>query len=117
MTHTQGTRPAAAETTADGPAMEGHLGEQRLTSIHAIGQSLAIGPMFSAGLLRWKGSTGCDRTRARAGDTTPTSGWSFLRLFRGLSTTPADRRPRPVRSCTHVPSDRVLLRPTPRNHV
>ena len=28
-----------------------HLGERRLTSIHAIGQSLAIGPMFSAGLL------------------------------------------------------------------
>src|SRR6185437_12581986 len=30
---------------------QGHLGEKRLTSIHAIGQSLAIGPMFSAGLL------------------------------------------------------------------
>jgi amino acid transporter len=30
---------------------KGHLGERRLTSIHAIGQSLAIGPMFSAGLL------------------------------------------------------------------
>jgi amino acid transporter len=29
----------------------GHLGERRLTTIHAIGQSLAIGPMFSAGLL------------------------------------------------------------------
>jgi amino acid transporter len=29
----------------------GQLGERRLTSIHAIGQSLAIGPMFSAGLL------------------------------------------------------------------
>jgi amino acid transporter len=28
-----------------------HLGERRLTTIHAIGQSLAIGPMFSAGLL------------------------------------------------------------------
>ena len=27
------------------------LSERRLTSIHAIGQSLAIGPMFSAGLL------------------------------------------------------------------
>ena len=27
------------------------LGERRLTAIHAIGQSLAIGPMFSAGLL------------------------------------------------------------------
>jgi amino acid transporter len=30
---------------------DGRLGERRLTSIHAIGQSLAIGPMFSAGLL------------------------------------------------------------------
>jgi amino acid transporter len=30
---------------------DGHLGERKLTSIHAIGQSLAIGPMFSAGLL------------------------------------------------------------------
>jgi amino acid transporter len=29
----------------------GHLGERKLTTIHAIGQSLAIGPMFSAGLL------------------------------------------------------------------
>jgi amino acid transporter len=29
----------------------GHLGERRLTTLHAIGQSLAIGPMFSAGLL------------------------------------------------------------------
>ena len=33
------------------PASDGHLGERRLTTIHAIGQSLAIGPMFSAGLL------------------------------------------------------------------
>ncbi len=30
---------------------QGHLGERRLTTVHAIGQSLAIGPMFSAGLL------------------------------------------------------------------
>ncbi len=30
---------------------QGNLGERRLTTIHAIGQSLAIGPMFSAGLL------------------------------------------------------------------
>ena len=30
---------------------QGHLGERRLTTLHAIGQSLAIGPMFSAGLL------------------------------------------------------------------
>lgn len=32
-------------------AAQGHLGERRLTTIHAIGQSLAIGPMFSGGLL------------------------------------------------------------------
>ncbi|HET9720137.1 MAG TPA: APC family permease [Solirubrobacteraceae bacterium] len=39
-------------TGAGAPAIgQGHLGERRLTSIHAIGQSLAIGPMFSAGLL------------------------------------------------------------------
>jgi len=30
---------------------QAHLGERRLTTIHAIGQSLAIGPMFSAGVL------------------------------------------------------------------
>jgi amino acid transporter len=30
---------------------QAHLGERKLTTIHAIGQSLAIGPMFSAGLL------------------------------------------------------------------
>lgn len=35
----------------DEGAAQGHLGERRLTTIHAIGQSLAIGPMFSAGLL------------------------------------------------------------------
>lgn len=29
----------------------GHLGERRLTTVHAVGQSLAIGPMFSGGLL------------------------------------------------------------------
>jgi amino acid transporter len=36
---------------AHAPVSDGHLGERKLTSIHAIGQSLAIGPMFSAGLL------------------------------------------------------------------
>jgi amino acid transporter len=35
----------------DEGSAQGHLGERRLTTIHAIGQSLAIGPMFSAGLL------------------------------------------------------------------
>jgi amino acid transporter len=41
------------QTQATGvqPATDGHLGERKLTTIHAIGQSLAIGPMFSAGLL------------------------------------------------------------------
>lgn len=29
----------------------GHLGERKLTSLHAIGQSLAIGPIFSAGVV------------------------------------------------------------------
>src|SRR5579875_3469464 len=43
MEQTQG--PGAQPTT------DGHLGERKLTTIHAIGQSLAIGPMFSAGLL------------------------------------------------------------------
>jgi amino acid transporter len=42
----QQTQAAGAQ-----PASEGHLGERRLSTIHAIGQSLAIGPMFSAGLL------------------------------------------------------------------
>jgi amino acid transporter len=39
-----------SDVNAATPA-QGRLGERRLTSIHAIGQSLAIGPMFSAGLL------------------------------------------------------------------
>jgi amino acid transporter len=41
--------PAAAPQTATGAA--GHLGERRLTTLHAIGQTLAIGPIFSAGAL------------------------------------------------------------------
>lgn len=40
---------APAPTGAAAPAQ--HLGERRLTTLHAIGQSLAIGPIFSAGLL------------------------------------------------------------------
>jgi amino acid transporter len=51
MTEMRDTPPAAAGTTTNAPVAEGHLGEQKLTAIHAIGQSLAIGPMFSAGLL------------------------------------------------------------------
>jgi amino acid transporter len=36
---------------AAGAPTTGALGERRLTTIHAIGQSLAVGPIFSAGLL------------------------------------------------------------------
>lgn len=39
-----------ADAAASGP-VAGELGERRLTTIHAIGQSLAVGPIFSAGLL------------------------------------------------------------------
>jgi amino acid transporter len=39
-------------TAAASPAaVTGQLGERRLTTIHAIGQSLAVGPIFSAGLI------------------------------------------------------------------
>jgi hypothetical protein len=45
---------AVASTSAP-PAEAGSprasLGERKLTTLHAIGQSLAIGPIFSAGLL------------------------------------------------------------------
>jgi amino acid transporter len=37
----------AAPATAPG----GHLGEKRLSTIHAIGQSLAVGPIFSVGAI------------------------------------------------------------------
>lgn len=36
---------------SQGPSTKGGLGERRLSTMHAIGQSLAIGPIFSAGLL------------------------------------------------------------------
>lgn len=42
--------PADAPDAAEAP-VSGGLGERRLTTIHAIGQSLAVGPIFSAGLL------------------------------------------------------------------
>jgi amino acid transporter len=45
------TGPAANRLPTSDGAQSNVLGERRLTSIHAIGQSLAIGPMFSAGLL------------------------------------------------------------------
>ena len=41
---------APAQPAAGAPTT-GALGERRLTTIHAIGQSLAVGPIFSAGLL------------------------------------------------------------------
>jgi amino acid transporter len=44
------TSSVPAETGAS-PPVAGALGERRLTTIHAIGQSLAVGPIFSAGLL------------------------------------------------------------------
>ena len=34
-----------------GASAEPHLGEKRLTTVHAIGQALAIGPIFSVGLV------------------------------------------------------------------
>jgi len=39
------------QTAAPARGSGGQLGERRLSTIHAIGQSLAIGPIFSAGLL------------------------------------------------------------------
>lgn len=42
---------AGARPPAPTPGPTAALGERRLTTLHAIGQSLAIGPMFSAGLL------------------------------------------------------------------
>jgi amino acid transporter len=44
------TVPSAAAPSQDGSS-RAKLGERRLTTLHAIGQSLAIGPIFSAGLL------------------------------------------------------------------
>ena len=36
---------------SDAPAPSGQLGERNLTTIHAIAQALAIGPMFSVALV------------------------------------------------------------------
>ena len=36
---------------AGASAAQPHLGEKRLTTVHAIGQALAIGPIFSVGLV------------------------------------------------------------------
>ena len=41
--------PPAA--TGDASTTQPHLGEKRLTTVHAIGQALAIGPIFSVGLV------------------------------------------------------------------
>jgi amino acid transporter len=46
----ESTSMPAGDVPAAGP-VAGELGERRLTTIHAIGQSLAVGPIFSAGLL------------------------------------------------------------------
>ena len=51
---TTSTSPSAREPAPSAPPtakVPGQLGERRLTTVHAIGQSLAIGPIFSAGLL------------------------------------------------------------------
>ncbi|MGO9499044.1 MAG: APC family permease [Solirubrobacteraceae bacterium] len=40
-----------AGTTSDATTTQPHLGESRLTTLHAIGQALAIGPIFSVGLV------------------------------------------------------------------
>lgn len=46
------THPVSgAGTIGDAPTTQPHLGEQRLTTLHAIGQALAIGPIFSVGLV------------------------------------------------------------------
>jgi amino acid transporter len=42
---------ASVSETAAASTPTQHLGERRLTTLHAIGQSLAIGPIFSAGVL------------------------------------------------------------------
>ncbi|HET8979802.1 MAG TPA: APC family permease [Solirubrobacteraceae bacterium] len=39
------------QTTQAPPATHAHLGPRRLTTLHAIGQALAIGPIFSVGLV------------------------------------------------------------------
>src|SRR4051812_32018976 len=41
----------AVASGGGGSGATGQLGERRLTTIHAIGQSLAIGPIFSAAVL------------------------------------------------------------------
>lgn len=40
-----------ASQTADTGSPAAHLGPRRLTTLHAVGQALAIGPMFSIGLV------------------------------------------------------------------
>jgi amino acid transporter len=41
----------AVSATSQGGEAGAHLGERRLTTLHAVGQALAIGPIFSAGLV------------------------------------------------------------------
>src|SRR5579875_3398622 len=46
------TQSGSAAGTAGGASSDRpHLGEKRLTTVHAIGQALAIGPLFSVGLV------------------------------------------------------------------
>src|SRR3954454_24264732 len=46
-----GERHMAVSSTSQGGDAGGHLGDRRLTTVHAVGQALAIGPIFSAGLV------------------------------------------------------------------
>jgi hypothetical protein len=43
-------------------ASQAHLGKKELTTLHAIGQSLALGPIFSAAL-----SSAASRSRSGGG--------------------------------------------------
>ncbi len=44
-------RSAASAAVGDPSTTQPHLGEKHLTTLHAIGQALAIGPIFSVGLV------------------------------------------------------------------
>ncbi len=42
---------SAADGQAGAGASSAHLGPRKLTTLHAMGQALAIGPVFSVGLV------------------------------------------------------------------
>ena len=41
----------ATRVTVSEPTSQAHLGPRKLTTTHAVGQALAIGPIFSVGLV------------------------------------------------------------------